>query len=106
MTPGKKNVGTNFPKSLFQSEEAIYMKIIFLYSHANRAHFHNKGFALGLVLKAESEFLGLENVPLSRDNLVIQFFFLALTRNNQLKQHRHKSLLLLLSLSTALSNTV
>ena len=29
MTPGKKNVGTNFPKSLFQSEEAIYMKIIF-----------------------------------------------------------------------------
>lgn len=30
MTPGKKNVGTNFPKSLFQSEEAIYMKIIFL----------------------------------------------------------------------------
>ena len=30
MTPGKKNVGTNFPKPLFQSEEAIYMKIIFL----------------------------------------------------------------------------
>ena len=29
MTPGKKNVGTNFPKPLFQSEEAIYMKIIF-----------------------------------------------------------------------------
>ena len=104
MTPGKKNVGTNFPKPLFQSEEAIYMKIIFFYSHANRTH--NKGFALGLVLKAESEFLGLENVPLSRDNLVIQFFFLALTRNKQLKQHRHKSLLLLLSLSTALSNTV
>ena len=31
MTPGKKNVGTNFPKSLFQSEEAIYMKIIFFF---------------------------------------------------------------------------
>ena len=55
MTPGKKNVGTSFPKSLFQSEEAIYMKIVFFYSHANRTHFHNKGFALGLVLKAESE---------------------------------------------------
>ena len=44
MTPGKKNVGTNFPKPLFQSEEAIYMKIIFFYSHANRTHFHNKGW--------------------------------------------------------------
>ena len=29
MTPAKKNVGTSFPKSLFQSEAAIYMKIIF-----------------------------------------------------------------------------
>ena len=39
-------------KPLFQSEakcEAIDLKMIF-YSHANRTHFHNKGFALHLVL--------------------------------------------------------
>ena len=40
-------------KPLFQSEaycEAIYMKMI-SYSHANGTHFHNKGFALSLVVK-------------------------------------------------------
>ena len=40
-------------KSLFQSEakcEAIDMKMIFNYD-ANKTHFHNKGFALSLVLK-------------------------------------------------------
>ena len=40
-------------KSHFQSEtkcEAIDMKMIFNY-HANKTHFHNKGFALSLVLK-------------------------------------------------------
>ena len=39
-------------KPLFQSKakcEAIDLKMIF-YSHANRTHFHNKGFALRLVL--------------------------------------------------------
>ena len=39
-------------KPLFQSEakcEAIDFKMIF-YSHTNRTHFHNKGFALSLVL--------------------------------------------------------
>ena len=42
----------SFPKPLFQTEakcEAI-MKMIF-YSHANKAHFPKKGFALRLVLK-------------------------------------------------------
>ena len=40
-------------KSHFQSEakcEAIDMKMIFNYD-ANKTHFHNKGFALSLVLK-------------------------------------------------------
>ena len=32
MTPGKKNVGTGFPKPLFQSEAATYLKTIFLFS--------------------------------------------------------------------------
>ena len=32
MTPVKQNVGTSFAESLFQSEEAIYMKTIFLFS--------------------------------------------------------------------------
>ena len=39
-------------KLLFQSEakcEAIDFKMIF-YSHANRTHFHNKGFTFSLVL--------------------------------------------------------
>ena len=41
-------------KSHFQNEakcEAIDMKMIFNY-YANKTHFHNKGFALSLVLKA------------------------------------------------------
>ena len=41
---------------LFQSEtmyEAIDMKMI-IYSHANKTHFHNKGFTLSFVLKNES----------------------------------------------------
>ena len=41
------------PKPLFQSEakcEAIDMKMI-SYSHANKTHFHKKGFTLGLVVK-------------------------------------------------------
>ena len=40
-------------KSHFQNEakcEAIHMKMI-SYSHANKTHFHNTGFALSLVLK-------------------------------------------------------
>ena len=46
---------------LFQRQakcEAIDMKIIF-YSHANKTHFHKKGFALSLVLKVRV--LELEN---------------------------------------------
>ena len=42
-------------KSHFQSEakyEAIDMKLIFNYD-ANKTHFHNKGFALSLVLQSE-----------------------------------------------------
>ena len=48
-------------KSHFQSEAkcvAIDMKMIFYYE-ANKTHFHNKGFALSLVLKAK--FLELGN---------------------------------------------
>ena len=40
------------PKPLFQSDakwEAIDMKIGF-HSHANKTHYHDKGFALSLVL--------------------------------------------------------
>ena len=33
--------------------EAIDMKMI-IYPHANKTHFHNKGFTLSLVLKNES----------------------------------------------------
>ena len=42
------------PKPLFHNEakgEAIDMKIIF-YPHANKTHFHKKGFALSLIFKA------------------------------------------------------
>ena len=42
-------------KSHFQSEakcEAIDVKMIFNYD-ANKTHFHNKGFALSLVLQSE-----------------------------------------------------
>ena len=41
------------PNPLFQSEakcEAIDMKMM-SYSHANKTHFHKKGFTLGLVVK-------------------------------------------------------
>ena len=42
------------PKPLFESEakcEDINMKVNFFYFHANRTHFHSKGFARSLVLK-------------------------------------------------------
>ena len=51
-----KQANRPFPsskKSHFQNEakcEAIDMKMI-SYSHANKTHFHNTGFALSLVLK-------------------------------------------------------
>ena len=51
-------------KSHFQSEakcEAIDMKMIFNYD-ANKTHFHNKGFALSLVLKAT--FFGTRKWPI------------------------------------------
>ena len=51
--------------SLFQSEakcEAIDMKMIF--SHANKTHFHNKGFALGLILKVRV--FGTQKWPINR----------------------------------------
>ena len=43
-------------KPLFQSEakcEDINIMKMSFYSHANKTHFHNKGFALGLGLKME-----------------------------------------------------
>ena len=51
-------------KSHFQSEakcEAIDMKMIFNYD-ANKTHFHNKGFALRLVLKVR--FFGTRRWPI------------------------------------------
>ena len=51
-------------KSHFQSEakcEAIDMKMIFNY-YANISHFHNKGFALSLVLKLR--FFGTRKWPI------------------------------------------
>ena len=52
-------------KSHFQSEakcEAIDMKMIFNY-YANISHFHNKGFALSLVLKVR--FFGTRKWPIT-----------------------------------------
>ena len=50
-------------KSHFQNEakcEAVDMKMIFNY-YASKTHFHNKGFALSLVLKVR--FFGTRNCP-------------------------------------------
>ena len=64
-SPGKTN--RPFPsskKSHFESEakcEAIDMKMIFNYD-ANKTHFHNKGFALSLVLKVR--FFGTRKWPI------------------------------------------
>ena len=55
-------------KSHFQSEakcEAIDMKMIFNYD-ANKTHFHNKGFALNLVLKVR--FFGTRKWPIGMPN--------------------------------------
>ena len=49
----KKGPLLTCPEPLFQSNakwEAIDMKMGF-YSHANKTHFHEKGFALSLVFK-------------------------------------------------------
>ena len=62
------NINRPFPsskKSHFQSEakcEAIDMKMIFNYD-ANKTHFHNKGFALRLVLKVR--FFGTRKWPIA-----------------------------------------
>ena len=51
----KKGPLFSCPKPLFKSDakwEAIDMKMCF-YSHVNNTHFHEKGFALSLVLKVE-----------------------------------------------------
>ena len=61
-------------KSHFQSEakcEAIDMKITFHYD-ANKTHFHNKGFALSLVLKVR--FLGTRKWPI-RACVLLQLFY-------------------------------
>ena len=58
-------------KSQLQSEakcEAIDMKMIFNYD-ANKTHFHNKGFALSLVLKVR--FLELGNGPFEHSNKTV-----------------------------------
>ena len=64
---GDINKNRPFPsskKSHFESEakcEAIDMKMIFNYD-ANKTHFHNKGFALSLVLKVR--FFGTRKWPI------------------------------------------
>ena len=58
-------------KSHFQSEakcEAIDMKMIFNYD-ANKTHFHDKGFALSLVLKVR--FFGTRKWPIAQFELLI-----------------------------------
>ena len=64
-------------KSHFQSEakcEAIDMKMIFNYD-ANKTHFHNKGFALSLVLKVR--FFGTRKWPIGGRMMVSteQYYF-------------------------------
>ena len=64
---GNQSMNRPFPsskKSHLQSEakcEAIDMKMIFNYD-ANKTHFHNKGFALNLVLKVS--FFGTRKWPI------------------------------------------
>ena len=58
-------------KSHFESEakcEAIDMKMIFNYD-ANKTHFHNKGFALSLVLKVR--FFGTRKWPIGGHSVFI-----------------------------------
>ena len=68
-----------FPSSKnshFQNEakcEAIDMKMIFNY-YANKTHFHNKGFALSLVLKVR--FFGTRKWPISTFVLITWTFVL------------------------------
>ena len=67
-SPGAEPIGHfRVPKkSHFQNEakcEAIEMKMIFNY-YANKTHFHNKGFALSLVLKVR--FFGTRKWPIFR----------------------------------------
>ena len=67
-TPGdlKNRPFPSCKKSHFQSEakcQAIHMKMIFSYD-ANKTHFHNKGFALSLVLKVR--FFGTRKWPIKR----------------------------------------
>ena len=56
-------------KPLFRSKakgEAIDMEITF-YSHANKTHFQNKGFALGLVLKLRNGLFCIGNSMIFSD---------------------------------------
>ena len=58
---------------------AIYMKIVF-YSHANKTNFHNKSFALSLVLKVRV--FGTRKWPIKRGwliHLLMPFFRLSRT---------------------------
>ena len=62
------------PSLCFKARKPFIWKQFF-YSHANRTHFHNKGFTLGVVLKAESEFFWLENDLLSKGQSSNPIFF-------------------------------
>ena len=61
----------SYPKPLFQSEakcEATDIKMIFFYSHAYKTHFHKKGIALSLALKARD--FGTRKWPIEYSNYI------------------------------------
>ena len=67
--------GTNRPCPSSKNEakcEAIDMKMIFNY-YANKTHFHNKGFALSLVLKVR--FFGTRKWPITEILRLLKDFF-------------------------------
>ena len=72
-----------FFKPLFQSEakcEAIDMKMNF-YSHANKTHFHNRGFVPSLVLKVEVFGIWKWSISTRKTTISIYFYLLRLIRN-------------------------
>ena len=74
-------------KPLFQRKakcEAIDMKMNF-YSHANKTHFHNKGFVLSLVLKVGVFGIWKWSISTRKTPIAIYYCLLRLIRNLNLK---------------------
>ena len=74
-------------KRLFQSKakcEAIDLKMNF-YSHANKTHFHNKGFVLSLVLKVWVFGICKWSISTRKTTISIYYCLLRLIRNLNLK---------------------